>query len=151
MDKTYYQVLTKMSEIALSGVSECFIGDVWEVEAVARKYPLLVIDPHLKNHTYQNGLFKLRLDLYMVDLVLDDESNELEVLSNMTGYMIQYLNYLRDHLEDYGFYFRKDLNTVINLQTFTEKWDDSVSGVKAEIDIMVPDDGNLCKNIWTNG
>jgi len=148
MEKTYYQVLNKMSEIALEGVNECFIGDVWEVEAVARKYPLLVIDPHLKNHTYQNGLFKLKLDLYMVDLVLDDESNELEVLSDMTGYMIQYINYLSAHLEEYGFYFRKDLNTSINLQTFTEKWDDSVSGVKAEIEIMIPDDGNLCKSIW---
>jgi len=148
MDKTYYQVLTKMSEIALSGVNECFIGDVWEVQAVARKYPLLVIDPHYKNHTYQNGLFTLRLDLYMVDLVYDDESNELEVLSDMTGYMIQYINYLRDKDETYGFYFIKDINTVINLQTFTEKWDDSVSGVKVEIDIRVPDDGSLCKSIW---
>lgn len=148
MDKTYYQVLTKMSEIALSGVNECFIGDVWEVQAVARKYPLMVIDPHYKNHTYQNGLFTLKLDLYMVDLVYDDESNELEVLSDMTGYMIQYINYLRDKDDTYGFYFRKDLNTQIFLQTFTEKWDDSVSGVKVELDIRIPDDGNLCKSIW---
>ena len=148
MEKTYYQVLEKMKTISLSGMSECFIGDVWEVEAVARKYPLMVIDPHLKNHTYQNGLFKLKADVYMVDLVYDDESNELEVLSDMTGYMIQYINYLSDNLNTYGFYVRKDVGDIINLQTFTEVWDDSVSGVKAEITIAIPDDGNLCKVIF---
>lgn len=150
MKKSFYQVLEKMKEIALSGgaIKEVGIFDVWEVEAVARKYPLMVIDPHLKNHTYQNGIFKIKADVYMVDLVLDDESNELEVLSDMTGYMIQYINYLRDKDEQYGFYIRKDLNDVISLQTFTEKWDDSVSGVKAELTISVLDDGSLCKSIW---
>lgn len=149
MKKSIYQVLSKMSEISLSGMSECFIGDVWEVESVARKYPLLVIDPHLKNHTYQNGLFKLKLDLYMVDLVLADQSNELEIVSDMAGYMVQYLNYLRDHDDEFGFYWRKDLTDSITIQSFTEKWADSVSGVKASIDISIPADGSLCKSIWT--
>jgi len=148
MKKTYFQVLETLQEIALSGVSECFIGDAFEIESVARKYPLMVIDPHLKNHTYQNGLFKLRADIYVVDITFEDESNELEVLSNMTGLMIQFINYLRDKDEEYGFYIRKNISTQFNLQTFTEKWDDKVSGVKVELFIDIPDDGNNCKTYF---
>jgi hypothetical protein len=148
MEKSYYQVLTKMKEIALSGTNECYIGDAWEVEAVSRKYPLMVLDPNLKNHSYQNGVVKLNVDIYIVDLVLDDESNELNILSDMTSILLQYLNYIRDNLSDFGFYWKKDYGDIVNFQTFTEKWDDSVAGVMVNIDISIPDDGNLCKTYF---
>jgi|AntAceMinimDraft_16_1070373.scaffolds.fasta_scaffold06751_3 hypothetical protein len=147
-DQTTYQVLNKMSEIALSGVNECFIGDAWEIEAVARKYPLMVLDNNLKNHTWQAGVINMRLDIYIMDLVNADESNELEVLSDMTNVGIQYVNHLTDHLPDYNFYIRKNNQQTITFQTFTEKFDDKVSGVRFEVTVSIPDDGNQCESIF---
>ncbi len=148
MDKTFYKVITTMQEIALSGVNECSYGDPWEIESVARKYPLIWLDPHLKSHTWQNGVLKLRIDIYVVDVVKGDESNELDVVSDMTNIGVQYVNYLTEHISEYGFYIRKNKNNIIPFQSFTEKFDDSVAGVKFETVIDIPDDGNICINIF---
>ena len=148
MEKSYFQVLNKMSEIALSGVSECFIGDPWEIEAVARKYTLMVLDINLKPHTWQAGMVVLKCDLYLLDLVYEDESNELDVLSNMAHIGIDYVNHLTDNITKYGFYVRKNTNEVITFQSFTEKFDDKVAGVLFNLEIIIPDDNNQCENIF---
>lgn len=148
MDKSFFQVLSKMSEIALSGVNECFVGDAWEIEAVARKYPLMVLDANLKQHSWQAGVLKLNVDLYIMDVVYEDESNELDVLSNMTKIGVDFVNYITNNLTTYGFYVGKNSGEVINFQSFTEKFDDKVAGVMFNISIQVPDDGNQCENIF---
>ncbi len=147
-EKTYFQVLNKMAEIALSGVNEVTISDPWEVEAVARKYPLMVLDANLKPHTWQSGQMVLRVDCYVVDLVYEDESNELDVLSSMAGIGLDFLNYITDNITTYGFYVKKNNGEVISFKSFTEKWDDKVAGVLFELQIVVPDDGNQCENIF---
>lgn len=148
MDKSYYGVLSKMAEVALSGTNESTIENVLEVSAEARKYPLTVIDPLFKNHTYQGGLFRLRVDLYFVDLVYQDRSNELDVINDMVSTAIPYVNYLREHEDDFGFYFRKETGNQITFQTFSMKWADFVAGVKVELFIDIPDNGDLCKNLF---
>jgi hypothetical protein len=55
---------------------------------------------------------------------------------------------LRDKEDDLGFYFRKDTGTIINFETFHMKWADFVAGVKLTLNISIPDNGNLCKNIF---
>lgn len=148
MNKTYFQVIDKLEEIGERAMNEVFTGDVWEVEASERKYPLMVIDPHLKTHTYRNGVYNLRIDVYCVDLVYDDESNERYVLSDMTSNLIDYINILRDNESEFGFIINKDQGEVINFQSFTEKWDDKVSGVRAELNVLIPDGGDTCENIF---
>ncbi len=148
MEKSYFQVLSKMQEIALSGVNEAIVADPWEVESVARAYPLMVIDPNLKNHTWQAGVIKLSVDLYIVDLVYEDESNELDVLSNMASIGIDYINYITDNVNKYGFYIGKNSGEVITFQSFTEVWDDKVAGVLFNLTILIPADGNQCENIF---
>ena len=148
MKKTYYGVLTKMAEIALSGTSASIIDNVLNVAEKARKYPLTIIDPLFKNHTYHNGVLKLRVDLYFVDLTYQDRSNELDVISDMVTTAISYINYLRDKEDDFEFYLRKITGTSISFQTFSMKWADFVAGVKVEVIIDIPDDGNLCKIIY---
>ena len=148
MDKSYFQVLSKMTEIALSGVNEAIISDPWEVEAVARSYPLMVLDPHLKSHTWQAGMMTLKVDCYIVDVVYEDETNELDVLSAMASIGIDYVNYITDNITKYGFYIRKNTNDVITFQSFTEKWDDKVAGVLFNLEIIIPDDNNQCENIF---
>ena len=149
MKKMYKQVLDKMSEIALSGVSESVVDSVYEVATQARKYPLCIIDPLYKPHTYQNGLLNLKIDLYFVDLIYQDRSNELDVSSDMVSTAIPYVNYLRDKEDELGFYFRKDTGTIINFEVFTMRWADFVSGVKITLDISIPDDGSLCSNFYS--
>jgi len=148
MDKQYKQVLDKMKEIALSGTSESVVDNVIEVSNKSRKYPLTIIDPLFKNHTYQNGLLRLRIDLYFVDLVYQDRSNELDVISDMVSTAIPYVNYLRDKEDELGFYFRKDTGNQITFQTFSMEWADFVAGVKIELSIDIPDNGDLCKNLF---
>lgn len=145
---TFQQVLDKMTEVALSGFNEADYGSPWDIEEKARKYPLLFIDPHLKTNTWQHGVLKCRMDIYVMDLVYQDDSNEKETLSNMISFGTQYINHLTAHLDDYGFYIRKNNQQTINFQTFTEKFDDYVTGARFEITIDIPDDGSLCENIF---
>jgi len=148
MTKQYKQVLDKLAEIALSGTSESIVDSVYEVASVARSYPLTIIDPLYKNHTYQNGMLNLNVDLYFVDLTYQDRLNELDVISDMVSTAIPYVNYLRDQEDTLGFYFRKDIGSVINFETFHMKWVDFVAGVKLTLNISIPDNGDLCKNIF---
>jgi len=139
---TFYQVLTEIQDIALSGVNECFIGDPWEVEATARKYPLCVLDANLKPHLYTNGMRKYKIDVYFVDVVKGDESNELNILSDMMEVGLAFLDYLKE--QEIYYWSKGD----VNFYSFTEKWDDKVSGIKIELEIIVEDDGNPCKNVF---
>ena len=148
IEKTWQQVIGKMTEIALSGFNEATWGDVWEIESKARKYPLFWLDPHLKSNTWQQGVLRLRMDLYVMDLVYADESNENSVVSDMVSFGIQYINHLTDNLSEYGFYIRKNNQQQITFQTFTEKFDDIVAGARFEIIVEVPDNGSLCKSIF---
>ena len=148
MDKQYKQVLDKLAEIALSGTSESVVDSVYEVAKISRAYPLTIIDPLYKNHTYQNGLLNLKVDLWFADLVYQDRANELDVISDMVSTAIPYVNYLRDKEDILGFYFRKDTGSVINFETFHLQWADLVAGVKLTLNISIPDNGNLCKNLF---
>jgi len=148
MLKSYKRVLEKMATIALSGVSESVVESVYEVATTARKYPLCIIDPLYKNHTYQNGMLNLNIDLYFVDLTYQDRSNELDTISDMVETGIPFVNYLRDKEDEFGFYFRKDTGTIINFESFHMKWADYVAGIKIVLNISIPDDGNMCKTIY---
>lgn len=148
MEYNYSYVLNKLKEIANKVVNEVYIGDAYEVEDVARKYPLMVIDPHIKEHNYMNGLLRMNIDLYLVDITKDDLSDELIIISSMTTILLDYINYLRDKDETYGFYIKKDYGDQITFRSFTEKWTDQVAGVKGNISIEIKNDGNNCKNIF---
>jgi hypothetical protein len=144
MKKTYNQVVEYLEEVGNKGMNEVFTGSIWDVDKTKRNYPLLVIDPFPIPDNYTSGLYTLNVDLWFMDLIYDDNSNEQEVISDMILTCIDYINILRLRNNEY-IRIRKD---NINISKFTEKFDDIVSGVKVSVKVDIPDGGNRCKNIF---
>jgi len=142
MNKTIYKILNEIKVIGEKGMNEVFIGDVWEVDDSSHKYPLMIIDTNNKSHNYKNGYILLKADFYFVDLVKEDKSNELNTISDMVEKMKQFTNVLKNIEEEYRILFDS-----VDFQTFTDKWNDVVSGVKVSFNIQI-DDYYGCKNIF---
>jgi len=76
----------------------------------------------------------------------EDLDNYLIQLQNdMTRIGLDYINFLSEN-DDYNFRIMKANNP--SFQHFKEKWTDEVAGVKFDITIQIPDDGNYCKNVF---
>ena len=153
MYKTYKNIIDTIRTVALltgTTINSVVVGNSWEIATKTINYPLLFVDTLLKDHQYNNGSVTFSVDLYFIDTVYDDESNEDYVLSDMTTLCLDFINHFKDNFELYGFWINKDINTTINFQQFTEQFDDKVSGVKCSLEIKVPDGGNECENVFKN-
>jgi len=152
MLRTYQEIISVFKIITISGNSvlqDFGSGNAWDIDTQQNKFPLLWIDPYLKDHQYKNGVLYLNADIYILDLVKDDRSNEIYVISDMIRVAIDLINNMKDNYDAYGFWIQKEQGGAINIQQFSEKWDDRVSGVKFNVNIEVIDDGSTCENIFT--
>ena len=144
-----YKTLTSLKNLADVVVNETYIGSAWEVDKIARNYPLFVIDNMTKASTYKEGVIILNLDVYIVDIYnakqdadLDDYIIQLQ--SDMFNIGNDYLTYL-DTTSDYDFVIHKSEGIVFTM--FREKWLDEVAGVKFELNVRIPDAGH-CENMF---
>lgn len=151
MNKTFQNVIDTFETLVLSGnsVLKSFgFGELWEIETKELAYPSLFIDNVTNSHTYQAGQVEFVLDIWIFDLVYDDESNEKYVISDMPQIGFDLINHLQDNEDTYGFWINKPQGTSISFEMYNEMWDDSVSGVKFTVSVIIPDGGDKCKNIF---
>lgn len=121
-------------------------GNIWEVDGNSNiSYPLTWIDYETTPHVINNHYVTVNMDIYFVDLVLKDESNELDIKSDTLESAIDFVKFLSSS-KDLGF-------TVLNgsyvTQTFSERWNDQVAGNKLSISLTIKGAGSKCKNIYS--
>ena len=121
-------------------------GNIWELEGNTNiSYPMVWLDADTIPHNIQEGMITYNFDVYFLDLVDADESNELRIKSDTMRSAIDFVKYLKTIQED--FYIQDD--KTVNAQVFTEQWNDKLSGTKLTIAIDSRGSGDSCKNIFT--
>ena len=115
------------------------IGDSWEVGVKANMHPVLWINPVTATMPYsENGYktFEIDFEVRVFDLVNKDESNENDVLSDTIDILKDIIAEFKGH----PYYVNSQLNIIddISFESFTEEFDEEVSGWLCEISLMTP-------------
>jgi|TARA_R100001440_G_scaffold3260_1_gene8172 hypothetical protein len=121
------------------------IGDIFEVDLVETKYPLLHIGT--ETATYDTSSLTYTFQFIVMDLVKKDESNEEEVLSDMLQVIGDVLSVLLNSDFDDDFLdFRQVIQIQQNItcEPFTERFDNEVTGWTAGINIVVEFNASAC-------
>ncbi len=121
------------------------IGDIFEVDLVETKYPLLHVGTG--SATYDTNNLTYSFQLLVMDLVKKDESNEEEVLSDMLQVIGDVLSVLLNSDYDNDFVdFRHVIQVQQNIscEPFTERFDNEVTGWTANVNITVAFDASAC-------
>lgn len=116
------------------------IGDSWEIGAdKAYMHPVLWINPTTANMPSTDTgykTFEIDFDVRVFDLVHKGESNENEVLSDTIDILKDIITEFKGH----PYYVNSQLNITgdISFESFTEEFDEEVSGWLCEISLMTP-------------
>lgn len=126
------QIVKKLNLIQVNHaqLNSFHFGDPWELEASENlQYPVLVcaLLPGSLSLRQQT----LRLYLAVADLVTRGEENETEVLSDTQLILLDVYAQLWEYLEENNTTLERDAT----LSPFTEKWDNTVSGFQAEVNV----------------
>jgi len=127
-------------------------GDLWEVgqiltdegTVITEKFPLVWANVQGANMTSQgaqsNGLLTVTFQLLFMDLVHKDETNENDVLSDTLQIATDFITELQDDTEFQTYHYTVDING--NLEPFTERFDEEVSGWSLNIAFNIPYSAN---------
>lgn len=127
---TLNQIKRKLEQLreAHPQLKAFYFGDPWEIKPSIR-YPLMVAALQPGALSLRNNSTKLML--IFADRVNPDESNEAEVLSDTQLYALDIYAQLFEYFSDNGIELSRDAP----FSSFTEAWDDMVSGWQMEITI----------------
>ena len=138
------QIVKQLSDLQASSVQigggSFYFGDPWEFGA-ANKITYPFVGCRLIGSTINGKMFDTSLNLFFCDLVHKDETNETEVLSDMTRAATRYYSNLKTNLE---LLYPATVNTTSSFTPFTERFDDEVSGVEVNIVIQQFFDNSTC-------
>lgn len=118
-------------------INDFYFGDPFEITTA--KYPLLGVS--LLPGTVSKGINTTRLLLFVADLVDEDESFENEVLSDTQLMALDVYAKFWGYLEDNSIELSRDAA----FSSFTERFDDRVSGWQIEIDVRQFYSKNECQ------
>ena len=115
------------------------IGDSWEVGVKANMHPVLWVNPVTATMpATDNGYktFEIDFEVRVFDLVDKDELNENDVLSDTIDILKDIIAEFKGH----PYYVNSQLNIIddISFESFTEEFDEEVSGWLCEISLMTP-------------
>jgi len=124
-------------------------GDIWEIYLEKNElYPLMHINP--VNAVAQNNQMTLNFQVFIMDLVFPDESNEQEVLSDCLSICNDFIGTFKNGesllLSNQGLdaipkYFTEG---DITIEPFTERFDSSVTGWVFTLPIIIENNYNTC-------
>ena len=118
-----------------------YFGDPWEFgQNETIKYPFFGARL-LENNTLAGNLDTTSIEIFFCDLVHKDESNETEVLSDMKQIALDIYSQLRTDLKDD---YKANLNDTAQLNPFTEKFNDMVTGWSITLNIEQFYDRSTC-------
>lgn len=129
---TLNQIIAELTTIQENHaqLNSFFFGDPYEMGASeSMTYPLLGIA--LLPGSISKGVNTTKFLLYVADLVNKDESNENEVLSDMQLVALDVYADFWEYLENNSIELARDAA----FSSFTERWDDEVSGWQMEIEV----------------
>ena len=99
-------------------------------------YPYAFLQP--TNHTLSTGQKTYRFNLIMMEMCNDTQDEVIQAQSNCEQYIQDVLAHIYYHYDKYDF----KLN--VSLVPFQEKYDDTVSGMTAQMELIVPNILNDC-------
>lgn len=142
---TLKQIVDKLNQIASSSPLFHTFGDgnPWEITAAERKYPMIWVDTDMNMHNISDSFIKFNIVVWFMDRVNADESNELQIKSDTFESALDYIKILKDNLSILKFDI-KDQDIVA--QTFTEFYDDNLSGTKVSFSITRKGAGSSCNS-----
>ncbi len=143
------QTADTVSSQGAQHIRKVTVGDIFEVEAKAKDYPLLHIAT--ESAAIDTGRVVYSFQLILMDLVSKDESNEEDVLNDTLETLKHFLAYLRMGVTTYGQTPEPEdaanmirLQESISCEPFTERFDNEVAGWTANIQIEVMYDFDYC-------
>lgn len=94
-------------------------------------YPYAFLQP--TNHTLAKGKKTYRFNLIVMEMVNDDQDEVVIAQSNCEQYISDVLGHIYYHYDQ-----KYDFTLNANITPFQEKYDDTVSGMTAQIELQVP-------------
>ena len=124
-------------------------GDIWEIDLEKNTlFPLMHINPI--NAVAATHQMTLNFQIFIMDLVFNDESNEQEVLSDCLSICNDLIGTLKNgeslYLSNVGqgenaAYFTEG---DVTIEPFTERFDNSVTGWVFTLPIVIENNYNTC-------
>ena len=119
-------------------INTVYFGDVWEFLAQTDNiYPAMFYSLTGSQISAKN--ISLNFSLFFLDRQLQDESNETEVISDQLLIAQDIISMMRSPKFDW------ELNDDISLEFYTEKEEDYLAGVKADIVVNFPMLNDRCQ------
>ena len=124
-------------------------GDIWEIDLEKNTmFPLMHINP--VNAVAGTHQMTLNFQIFVMDLVFPDQSNEQEVLSDCLSICNDLIATLKNGTSLYLSGASQGQNPAyftegdITIEPFTERFDNSVSGWVFTLPIVIENDYNTC-------
>jgi hypothetical protein len=140
---TLNQTIEGLNRIATAHtqINTFYFGDAWEfATSGTTTYPAMVVS--LDNGNFQRQVTELKMSIYLMDLVRKGESNETEVLSDMISIGKDIRSEIGYDAQINGWTWNVRNPDSIGFESFTEKFDDMVTGIKMTVvfQLVSPDD-----------
>jgi|TARA_R110000803_G_scaffold92382_2_gene159858 hypothetical protein len=124
-------------------------GDIWEIDLEKNTlFPLMHVNPI--NAVAATHQMTLNFQIFIMDLVFNDESNEQEVLSDCLSICNDLIGTLKngeslylsnvDQGENAAYFTEGD----VTIEPFTERFDNSVTGWVFTLPIVIENNYNTC-------
>ena len=150
-NKTYNNLIDTLKQLGVShqNISTTTVGDIFDIDLEKNtKYPLMHINP-VNVTTGRVGL-TYNFQIFVMDLVEPDDSNEQDVYNDVLQTCIDIISIFRNSkwqaqltLDiDAPVYFTEGDYT---LEPFTERFDQAVTGWVFQIGIVVANDFQSCE------
>lgn len=119
-----------------------YFGDPWEFGANQTiTYPFFGARLLPSGNSLTGNVLTNSIEIFFCNLVNKDESNETQVLSDLETVALDIYSQLRTDLKDY---YKANINETAQLNPFTERFDDEVSGWSIVINIEQFYDRSTC-------
>lgn len=123
--------IKKYSKLTDPNTGDVIYGDIYTLNHLQNiKYPAVVVTCDRHNGNLDEDWFAFRLNIFVTDRLLDDESNRMDVHSHS----ISVLNNIVKMLDDSG-------DVILNnweVQVFNERFNDLCAGAYTNLTIRMP-------------
>lgn len=136
---TLNQTIKLISDLgsAHEQINTVYFGDIWEFLKTDNVYPAMFFS--LTGSSISGKQLNLDFSLFFLDRQLQDESNENEVLSDQLLIAQDIISMMRYPKFDW------EIGDQVSMEFFTEKEEDYLAGVKADVTVSFPMLSDRCQ------
>ena len=140
MNKTYNNVIDSLKSIGDKHlmIKKTESGDIWEMDLEKNThYPLMFINP--TDVSANINTLTMNFRIFIADLVMANEGNEQEVLSDTLQIALDVITLIREEQYD-GLYTDEDFT----IEPFTEEYDNALAGWTFTLPVTVENNYQTC-------